>query len=280
MELYLILLIAGVISGILTLLFGFAGGFVVVPLVYHTIRWSEPVNSLAYQMAFKSAVATSLLFMVMNTGLATYRQYQQGKIQTQYLFPLAYWIGFGAIVGTVLSQYLSAEHLKWFFILYLGITIIDCVKRQMGAAQFAHSTQSKTVSNNTFSQKKQSIVGILIGGIAAALGVGGSVMTVPLFRRQGLDMSHSVALANPLSVPVALAGCLTLFSSYLIHPQNLGVHFWGYFYYPALLCLLIGGYIGLKIASPLGGKLSNQLHERGYIFLLCLVLLSIFMPSV
>ena len=66
MELYLILLGAGVISGIFTLLFGFAGGFVVVPLVYHTIRWSEPTNSLAHQMAFKSAVATSLLFMLLN----------------------------------------------------------------------------------------------------------------------------------------------------------------------------------------------------------------------
>ncbi len=280
MELYLILLGAGVISGILTLLFGFAGGFVVVPLVYHTIRWSEPVNSLAHQMAFKSAVATSLLFMVLNAGLATYRQYQQGKIHTQYLFPLAYWIGLGAIVGTVVSQYLSADLLKWCFVLYLCVTIFDCIQRQIKGSQPAPITPSSKKYTSHLDQKKQSFIGILMGSIAAALGVGGSVMTVPFFRRKGLDMSSAVALANPLSVPVALAGCITLVIHQFFHAEDLGGHFLGYFYYPALLCLFCGGYFGLKITMPWSTRLSSQSHERGYIVLLCLVLCSIFLPAI
>lgn len=280
MELYFILLGAGVISGILTLLFGFAGGFVVVPLVYHTIRWSEPTNSLAHNMAFKSAVATSLLFMALNAGLATYRQYQQGKIQTQFLFPLAYWIGFGAILGTVAAQYLSADLLKWLFVLYLCVTIFDCIQRQIKTSQTVSKPAYSKKHSNHLDPKKQSFAGLLIGSIAAALGVGGSVMTVPLFRRKGLDMSSAVALANPLSVPVALAGCITLILSQLFHTEHLGGHFWGYFYYPALLCLFVGGYAGLKIAAPWSGRLSNQLHERGYIVLLCLVLCSIFLPTI
>ncbi|MEV6629028.1 TSUP family transporter, partial [Amycolatopsis sp. NPDC051114] len=35
------------------------------------------------------------------------------------------------------------------------------------------------------------------------LGVGGSVLTVPLLRRRGLPMSEATALANLLSLPVA-----------------------------------------------------------------------------
>ena len=42
--------------------------------------------------------------------------------------------------------------------------------------------------------------GPLIGGIATLLGVGGSVMTVPLLRRHGYDMKYCVSAANPLSI--------------------------------------------------------------------------------
>ena len=50
--------------------------------------------------------------------------------------------------------------------------------------------------------------GPLIGGIATLLGVGGSVMTVPLLRRHGYDMKYCVSAANPLSIPVAVIGAL------------------------------------------------------------------------
>ncbi|MBJ9952202.1 MULTISPECIES: sulfite exporter TauE/SafE family protein [unclassified Acinetobacter] len=269
MELYFILLAAGILSGILTILFGFAGGFVVVPLVYSTIHFHEASDSLAYGMAFKSAVATSLLLMVINSGLASYQQFTRGNIQRRYLFPIAYWIGVGAVIGTFISLHIAAFYLKWAFVAYLSITILDCLSRQL------KSQQTQQISQRGLNSKEQHLGGICIGVVAAALGVGGSVMTVPLFRRCGLEMSRAVALANPLSMPVALAGCLTLIISQWIQPPHLGIHFWGYFYYPALICLILGGVIGMKITLNLSGKLSNTVHERGYIVLLTLVLLSI-----
>ena len=269
MEIYAILLFSGLISGVLTILFGFAGGFVIVPLVYSIIRLTTDIDSLAYASAFKSAVATSLLLMIINSGLATYQQYQRNIIKTQYLFPLAYWIGLGAVFGTMISIHISAEILKWSFAIYLCITILDCLKRQF------KTLKSNQDSARLLNKKEQRLGGLCIGSIAAALGVGGSVMTVPLFRRCGLDMNTSVALANPLSMPVALAGCLTFIMSQILQPQNLGHNFIGYFYYPALICLIIGGFIGMKIAIFWAGKLSNKIHEQGYIMLLFIVLLTI-----
>lgn len=270
MELYLVLICAGILSGVLTILFGFAGGFVVVPLVYSVIRYHAVVDTLAYQYAFKSAIATSLLLMIMNAGLATYQQHKNGKIRTQYLIPLVYWIAFGAVIGTALSFFISAEILKWIFVIYLLITILDCMTRQVKTS--ARPMQKKI---RLLYKTEQSCGGFLIGAIAAALGVGGSVMTVPLFRRCGLDMRAAVALANPLSVPVAVAGCATYIVGYWVNSIHLGSGFIAYFYYPALICLVLGGFLGMKMGLKFVGKLSNQLHERGYIFLLCLVLISI-----
>ncbi|WP_353174014.1 sulfite exporter TauE/SafE family protein [Acinetobacter rudis] len=269
MELYFLLLAAGCISGMLTILFGFAGGFVVVPLVYATIRFHAVAGSAAYELAFKSAIASSLLLMIINSGLASYQQYKMGRIKWPYVFPLAYWIAAGAVLGTFGSFYLSANFLKWAFVIYLAVTIADCMLRQIKQ----HQDQTQNIRGLTSSE--QSLGGIVIGAVAAALGVGGSVMTVPLFRRCGLNMSSSVALANPLSMPLAIAGASTFIVGYWLQPLQLGTHFIGYFYYPALLCLVIGGYIGMKIAAPWSNKLSNRIHERGYIVLLALVLLSI-----
>ncbi|WP_312966678.1 sulfite exporter TauE/SafE family protein [Acinetobacter gerneri] len=268
MELYLLLIFAGILSGILTILFGFAGGFVVVPLVFSCIRLYTDVDSLAYQFAFKSAIATSLLLMVINAGLATYQQFKKGDIRTNFIFPLAFYIAIGAVIGTYFSFYISATVLKYLFVIYLLITIVDSIFRQI-------QIQQNTVKICSLAHQTQMSVGVFIGSIAAALGVGGSVMTVPLFRRCGLNMVSAVALANPLSIPVAVAGCITYCIEYVIHPMALGSDFIGYFYYPACICLIMSSYVGMKIAQKIIGKISDRSHERGYIILLCLAMISV-----
>ncbi|NNP72641.1 sulfite transporter TauE/SafE [Acinetobacter defluvii] len=267
MEIYIALCVVGIVSGMLTILFGFAGGFVIIPIVYSTIHLTHTVDSAAYAMAFKSAIATSLLLMVLNSALASYQQYKNNRIQFQYIFPLAYWIALGAIVGTTLSFFISASLLKWIFVIYLLVTIVDCLKRQMFSVHHIVEEQTRTLTST-----EKTLGGFLIGSIAAALGVGGSVMTVPLFRRCGLKMLSAVALANPLSIPVAIAGCLTYVFGSILHPIFLGAQFIGYFYLPALICLIVGSFIGMRITKNWGTKFSNTIHERGYIILLMLVL--------
>lgn len=270
MELYLLMLVAGLVCGGLTILFGFGGGFVIVPLVYATIRYTSGADSLAAALAFKSAVATSLLLMVVNAGWASFQQHQKGNIPRGYLFPVAYWIAFGAVTGSYMALYVSAGALKWAFAIYLLITIAECLYRK--SQQHVADVSGQVRGLNPIEQR---VGGWLIGHVAAALGVGGSVMTVPLFRRCGLEMRRAVALANPLSVPVALAGCASYIVAYLYQPVDLGAAFLGYFYLPAMLCLLVGSFIGMRIALPWVGRMSNQLHEWGYILLLSVVLLVI-----
>lgn len=268
MELYILLFITGILTGVLTILFGFGGGFVAVPLIYHCIRLQEPVQSLSYQLAFKSAIASSLLLMIFNAGLASYQQARQAKIQWQYVFPLCYWVGLGACCGTLLSLYLSATMLKWGFFIYVALTLLDCARR-------VYLDASVDRQHWRLKPRQQRLAGIMIGTVAAALGVGGSVLTVPLFRRCGLEMSAAVALANPLSLPVALVGASTFVVAYLLTPIDLGQHFIGYFYYPALGCLLLGGYLGMQLTRPLANRLNNRHHEIGYMLLLSGVLISI-----
>jgi uncharacterized membrane protein YfcA len=98
--------------------------------------------------------------------------------------------------------WVSGEVIRYAFIAYLGVTIIDCLFRR---GFLTHRRRHPT----SIESAEISAGGVGIGAIATFLGVGGSVMTVPLLRRCGLSMSQATSMANPLSVPVALAGTLT-----------------------------------------------------------------------
>ncbi|MGD9760458.1 MAG: sulfite exporter TauE/SafE family protein, partial [Comamonas sp.] len=58
-SLYLLLAVCGCATGVTTVLFGFGGGFVVVPLLYRLLSTPNAPGSAVGQSAMQIAVATS-----------------------------------------------------------------------------------------------------------------------------------------------------------------------------------------------------------------------------
>ncbi|MCE0445962.1 TSUP family transporter [Streptomyces tricolor] len=108
----------------------------------------------------------------------------------------------GAAAGSPAATALGDTALRLPFAAYLLVTITDSLLRE-GFLSVAHRPRPEPLGRATIT-----LGGMGIGLVAAALGVGGSVMTVPLLRRRGLPMAEATALANPSSVPVAVAGTL------------------------------------------------------------------------
>jgi uncharacterized membrane protein YfcA len=113
---------------------------------------------------------------------------------------------------------------------------------------------------------------LLIGFIAAFLGVGGSVMTVPLMRRRGIDMTRATAMANPLSLPVALAGTATYMALAWRSTAALEGGTSAMSTCPRFAALVVGSLVGVRAAAPLIGRMPDRVHTWGYIALLSLVL--------
>ncbi len=199
MSLYLLLAVCGCVTGITTVLFGFGGGFVVVPLLYRLLSTLNPPGSTVGQSAMQIAVATSTCVMVFGALLATWRHQRAGTVDWTNVRPLVLPIGVGAVLGALAATRVPSEWLRCAFAVYLLLTILDCWLRSGFLAQSAARQHRPSVLANAVS-------GLMIGWIAALLGVGGSVMTVPLMRRRGIDMTRATAMANPLSLPDALAG--------------------------------------------------------------------------
>ncbi|WP_185546032.1 sulfite exporter TauE/SafE family protein [Variovorax sp. KBW07] len=265
-SLYFVLAGFGCLAGVTTVLFGFGGGFVVVPLLYRALIAAHGADSAVGQSAMHIAVATSTCVMIVGALLATRRHQRAGTLDWAQIRPLLGFIGIGAIVGAAAAVAADGEWVRWAFVAYLGATILDCLLRpgfltRAAPAMVRPSSRAATASGS-----------LAIGFIAAFLGVGGSVMTVPLMRRRGIDMTRATAMANPLSLPVALAGTATYMA--LAWRSTASLEGWhiGYVDVPAFGALVVGSLVGIRAAAPLIGRLPDRVHTWVYLALLLAVL--------
>ncbi|WP_104204567.1 sulfite exporter TauE/SafE family protein [Billgrantia saliphila] len=261
---YLLLFLFGGLAGVTTALFGFGGGFVVVPLLY-TLLTVNGVEGPIGLVAMQVAVATSTGVMIVAASLATLRHHRARTLEWRPLWPLVGYIALGAILGATAAMSLHGEWVRWAFILYLAATILDCAFRPGFLAR--PSRPARTMSKGATAG-----AGVAIGSVAAFLGVGGSVMTVPLMRRRGAGMAQATAMANPLSLPMALVGTATYVLLAGDRSATLGAWYAGYVDLRAFLVLVVGSWLGIKLVSPLIGRIPDRLHANLYLVLLVIVL--------
>ncbi|WP_328615604.1 sulfite exporter TauE/SafE family protein [Amycolatopsis sp. NBC_00355] len=231
----------GVLSGVTTALFGFGGGFVTVPVVY-AVAAPGPA-------AMHVAVGTSAAVMLVNSLGATLTVAQAGRLQRAYVRPLAAFIAVGAGLGALAATSVPDGVLHALFAAYLALTILDSLLRR----GFLGGGRPRPLSRATVTAG-----GVGIGAVAGFLGVGGSVLTVPLLRRRGLPMSDATALANPLSLPVAVAATAV----YLATPGPAAID-------PSAAALLLAGSLPtialLRRRSP---SIPDRAHAVAYLGLL------------
>ncbi|EFF74364.1 sulfite exporter TauE/SafE family protein [Achromobacter piechaudii] len=268
MTLYLILAFFGCLCGVTTVLFGFGGGFVVVPVLYGVLTATHGAADPIGASAMHIAVATSTSVMVVSAIAATRKQLRAGNILRAYVWPLAATIGVGALAGALAATHASGALVRWAFIAYLAVTILDCLLRQGFLARSGDGEAS------TLRPAVLVGGGVAIGAIATFLGVGGSVMTVPLLRRRGLPMAKAAAMANPLTIPVAVVGTAAYLAAARDLPALLAPWIIGYVDLYAFAVLALGALLGIRLAAPLIPRIADGLHARIYIALLALVMLA------
>ncbi|MFE9244052.1 sulfite exporter TauE/SafE family protein [Nocardiopsis sp. NPDC006938] len=257
----LLLLALGCLTGVTTVVFGFGGGFVTVPVVYAvTLARAEPgVDAMAV------AVATSTAVMVVNSLSATWAQHRAGRLRRAYLWPLAAPIGLGSAAGALAATVAGGTAQHALFVAYLAVTIADSVLRRGFLTPSPGSTPRVPRPGTTRA------VGLGIGAVTGFLGVGGSVMTVPLLRRRGLSMGEATATANPLTVPVALAGTLVYALCGTGGAGTAHGHL-GSVDLAAGALLLTGSLPTIAVVRRVTGRIPDRAHAVSYVILLTVVL--------
>lgn len=251
-----IYLLAGVLLGLLATLFGFGGGFIVVPLLFGLL----PHYGVPRELAMHMALGTSLMLMFINMCYATRLHYLRRNIDVLLIKKMLIFVVVGAVFGSVIACLLDADSLKYIFIILLFIVLLKNLKQE-----FFKKKNKINRKPDTFLLRS---IGFITGLIAALLGIGGSVIIVPFFRHFNFQMNKSSAIATALAIPSGFIGSI-IFAIAGLHTPGLPPYSTGYLYWPALICIFLGSVLG----SQLGMYFSNAIPDKIYGKIYCLLLM-------
>lgn len=253
---FALLILVGLAVGVTTVLFGFGGGFVTVPVI-------TVVDVSLGGDGVRVATATSALVMLVNAVVATAATPRLVLARLGGRWRLFALLGVGGAVGAAASRFAPVEILKWGFVAYVAITIADLVIRP-GFIR-PHSTPAHSGAGSASGGVPDGL-GLPIGAVAAFLGVGGSVMTVPMMRRAGAGMQIAAALANPLTLAIVFPALIVslLTSGALAHTEGLI----GSVDVASALALLIGSIPVVVLLRRRPPRIPDAVHSWIYVGLL------------
>lgn len=257
----------GLLTGVTTVLFGFGGGFVAVPVVV----W---VDATLGADAMRVATATSALVMVVNAGFATAVTPRRVLLALRGSGPLLLLLAVGASAGSLATRFTPAGPARWAFVAYIVLTIADLLLRP---GFLRPRTRAEAASEAP--RPLPAVLGAPVGAVAAFLGVGGSVMTVPAMRRAGHTMHVATALANPLTLAIALpATALSLGGAAVPAAADAHVHLVGLIDLRAASALLLGALPVIAVLRRRPPRIPDRTYAWAYTGLLATVTVAMLLP--
>ncbi|MFF3123817.1 sulfite exporter TauE/SafE family protein [Streptomyces sp. NPDC057908] len=250
----------GLLTGATTVLFGFGGGFVAVPVVV----WADVALGAD---AMRVATATSALVMVMNAGFATAVTPRRVLLALRGSGTLLLLLAVGASAGALATRLTPADLARWAFVAYIALTIADLLLRP----GFLRPDPRVEAAPDA-PRPLPAVLGVPVGAVAAFLGVGGSVMTVPAMRRAGHTMHVATALANPLTLAIALpATAVSLGGAAVPAAADAHVHLVGLVDLRAASALLLGALPVIAVLRRRPPRIPDRTYAWAYIGLLAMV---------
>ena len=187
-NLGLALLGVGAVAGFSAGLFGIGGGAIIVPALYYTF------SALGYSqdVSMHGAVATSMAVIVVTSLRSAYGHHQRGAVDWSLVWPKnllqswGIWIGVGSLLtALILSNMLSGDNLLVIFAVFIaGI-----------ALQFMFGRPSWKLADGVPGGLAPPVVGTVLGGICALLGIGFGSIGVTLMVLCNKRIHHAIGTA-------------------------------------------------------------------------------------
>ncbi|NLU70541.1 sulfite exporter TauE/SafE family protein [Streptomyces sp. HNM0574] len=259
----------GLLTGATTVLFGFGGGFVAVPVVV----WADAALG---GDAMRVATATSAVVMVVNAGFATAVTPRRVLTALRGSGGLLGLLVLGATAGACATRVAPPALARWAFVGYVALTVADLLLRPGFLRPGAGDGDP---DGGGGARPLPVVLGIPVGAVAAFLGVGGSVMTVPAMRRAGHPMRVATALANPLTVAIALPAAVVCLAAGAAVRDGADVFLVGLVDPVAAGALLLGALPVITVLRRRPPRIPDRAHAWGYIALLTVVALAMLPPG-
>ena len=242
LQLILILILCGVMTNIMSAIFGIGGGVLMVPILY----------TLFPQFPLQMIAATSLT-IVMGSSFINLIYFYKQKVSINYKAMLIWSVGMiiGVQLGFELSFYVPDIAIISVFVITLSLLAIRTIFSKENAMN------QQTTADETIKGMGLSTFG---GFIAGMTGIGGGSIMAPLIGQLKSVKAHQIA---PYTNAMMFIGGLGSLYGYL--SKNSPHHFgWqiGYVNFSIVIIVVLSAFVTGFLSMKIRGKLSPQLVKK------------------
>jgi len=250
-ELGLLLIATGALSGFLAGLFGIGGGAVLVPVFYECFR----LAGVPLEVRMPLCIGTSLA-VIIPTSIRSFRaHYLRGAVDMEIL--RSWWITIliGVIVGSVTARYAPERLFKYVFVAVAWSATL----------RLWFAREGWKLGDEMPKGSLMKVFGFFVGLLSTLMGVGGGLFSNLLMTFYGRPIHQAVATSSALAVLISIPGAL----GYVYAGWPVAARF------PAVAALqlpLAFGYVSLIGAllvmpmslwtAPLGVKAAHAMSKR------------------
>jgi uncharacterized protein len=258
LSIAVIFLFVGAFAGFLAGLLGIGGGIIFVPIQVFIFD----LIGIPVELRMKLAVATSLATIVLTTITSAIAQAKREAVNWSLVFKMALGTLIGAFIGSYIGKILPSKILETVFggfTIALGIYLL-----------FVKAHPSDESPQKTPNMPIMSSLGLFVGTLASMLGIGGGMISVPIFMKLKLPIREAVGTGSLISLVIAVIGAITWLSP-IIDGTKIVEGAIGYIYLPAFLPMAIGSVALAPFGVQVAHYIKRETLKRVFSLVLCLV---------
>ncbi|SDO27022.1 sulfite exporter TauE/SafE family protein [Afipia sp. GAS231] len=250
-ELALMLVGVGAISGFFAGVFGIGGGAILVPVFYECFR----LAGVPLEVRMPLCIGTSLAIII-PTSLSSFRaHYARGAVDMEILKTWLIPIVIGVIAGGITARYAPERLFKIVFV---------CVA-WTAAARLILGRASWKLGDEFPSGPLMKIYGFIVGLLSTLMGVGGGLFLNLLMTFYGRPIHQAVATSSALAVLISIPGAIGYvyagWPAAAHYPEVTALQFPFALGYVSLIGALLVMPTSLLVA-PLGVRVAHAMSKR------------------
>ena len=245
-SLYLLLILlisAGILTGIIAGLFGVGGGVVVVPTLYYIFTLAEVDENIRMHLA----VGTSLANIIPISIVSALSHAKRKSVDIFLLKTISYSVMAGVILGAFIVSSLTG---KTLIFIYSSLLLLVSL-------QFFFWNDAWRIAVEFPKNILKHLYGSAIGFFSVIIGIGGGSLSVPLLKLHSFEIHKAIGTASGIGAFIAIPGTIGFIISGVLNgvsvPLSLGyVNFMGLAMFTPMTML----------AAPLGVRLAHYLSKE------------------
>ncbi len=188
------LVIAGVVTGLFSGMFGIGGGGVLVPVLFETFTLIGIDPAITMHLALGTSLA-----VIVPTSLRSFSgHYKRGSVDRPLLKQMAPWVVGGVVLGALIAKSASGESLR---LIWTIVALFLAIKLAFGRDDWRLSDQ---LPSPIWVRSFAAVLGVL----STLMGIGGAIINVAFMTLFNRPLLQAVSTSSGLGPLIAIPGVI------------------------------------------------------------------------